>query len=97
MRVRWILFSTMGSVLNRHTIIGPERTYALCADFILNHQKTARLRETNSRRAAIFFHDMLTVDLERRMLIGERAKPALAERKALVKAAVDIFVRSQAA
>jgi TetR/AcrR family transcriptional repressor of mexJK operon len=66
---------------------GPERTYALCADFILNHP----------RRAAIFFHDMLTGEIERRMLIGERTKLARAERKALVKAAVDVFVRSHAA
>ena len=76
---------------------GPERTYALCADFILNHQKAGGLRETNPRRAAIFFHDMLTGEIERRMLIGERTKLARAERKALVKAAVDVFVRSHAA
>jgi hypothetical protein len=31
------------------------------------------------------------------MLIGERTKLARAERKALVKAAVDVFVRSHAA
>jgi len=45
----------------------------------------------------MFFHAMLTGDLELRMLIGERSKPARGERKALIKAAVDVFVRSHAA
>jgi TetR/AcrR family transcriptional repressor of mexJK operon len=76
---------------------GPERTYALCADFILTHQKAGRLREMDAGRAAKLFHGMLTGDLERRMLAGERIKPARAERKALVKAVVDLFVRSYAA
>ena len=76
---------------------GPERTYALCADFILTHQKAGRLREMDAGRAAKLFHGMLTGDLERRMLAGERIKLARAERKALVKAVVDLFVRSYAA
>jgi TetR/AcrR family transcriptional regulator, mexJK operon transcriptional repressor len=76
---------------------GPERTYALCADFILTHQKAGRLRDTDARLAAMFFIEMLTGDFERRMLVGERTKPARAERKMLVNAVADLFVRSYAA
>ncbi|MFL9913432.1 TetR/AcrR family transcriptional regulator [Paraburkholderia sp. RL17-337-BIB-A] len=76
---------------------GPERTYALCADFILAHQKAGRLRKTDAGLTAMFFVEMLIGDLERRMLIGERTKLARAERRTLVKAVADLFVHSYAA
>jgi AcrR family transcriptional regulator len=76
---------------------GPERTYRLCADFIAAHQAAGRLRVADPRRAAIFFHDMLTGDLEHRMLIGERSMPKRAERDKLVEAAIDVFRHGYAA
>jgi TetR/AcrR family transcriptional regulator, mexJK operon transcriptional repressor len=75
---------------------GPERTYRLCADFIAAHQQAGRLRVADPRRAAIFFHDMLTGDLEHRMLIGERSLPKRAERTKLIDAVIDVFMRGYA-
>lgn len=78
-------------------VAGPERTYAFCADFMAVHQQAGRLRPADPRRAAVFFHDMLTGDLEHRILVGERTMPGAAERKKLIDAVIDVFTRGYAA
>jgi AcrR family transcriptional regulator len=75
-------------------VAGPEKTYRFCADFIAAHQKAGSLRLTDPRRAAIFLHDMLTGDLEHRMLIGERTMPKRTERDRIIVAAIDVFTRA---
>jgi TetR/AcrR family transcriptional repressor of mexJK operon len=78
-------------------VAGPERTYRFCADFIAVHQQAGRLRLADPNRAAVFFHDMLTGDLEHRILVGERAMPDAAERDRLIDAVIDVFTRGYAA
>ena len=77
-------------------VAGPERTYAFCADFMAVHQHAGRLRPADPRRAAVFFHDMLTGDLEHRILVGERTMPGAAERRKLIDAVIDVFTRGYA-
>ena len=77
-------------------VAGPERTYAFCADFMAVHQRAGRLRPADPRRAAVFFHDMLTGDLEHRILVGERTMPGAAERRKLIDAVIDVFTRGYA-
>jgi AcrR family transcriptional regulator len=77
-------------------VAGPERTYAFCADFIAAHQQAGRLRPVDPRRAAVFFHDMLTGDLEHRILVGERTMPGAAERKKHIDAVIDVFTHGYA-
>ena len=77
-------------------VAGPERTYAFCADFMAVHQHAGRLRPADPRRAAVFFHDMLTGDLEHRILVGERTMPGAAERRRLIDAVIDVFTRGYA-
>ena len=77
-------------------VAGPERTYSFCADFIAAHQQAGRLRLVDPKRAAVFFHDMLTGDLEHRILVGERTMPEAAERDALIDAVIDVFTRGYA-
>ncbi|MFM0698254.1 TetR/AcrR family transcriptional regulator [Paraburkholderia sediminicola] len=71
---------------------GPERAYGFCADFIAAHQKGGRLRTADTRRAAVFLHDMLIGDYERRMLTGVRGTPKPRERDALILSAIDLFL-----
>ena len=78
-------------------VAGPERTYRFCADFIAAHQQAGRLRLADPNRAAVFFHDMLTGDLEHRILVGERTMPDAAERDRLIDAVIDVFTRGYAA
>lgn len=78
-------------------VAGPERTYRFCADFIEAHQQAGRLRLADPNRAAVFFHDMLTGDLEHRILVGERTMPDAAERDRLIDAVIDVFTRGYAA
>jgi TetR/AcrR family transcriptional repressor of mexJK operon len=78
-------------------VAGPERTYRFCADFIAAHQQAGRLRLADPHRAAVFFHDMLTGDLEHRILVGERTMPDAAERDRLIDAVIDVFTRGYAA
>ncbi len=75
---------------------GPERTYAICTCFIAGHQKAGRLRQGNARRAAIYFHDMLTADLEHRLLLGLGKMPRKAERSRLIDDAVEAFLHGYA-
>ena len=77
-------------------VAGPERTYRFCADFIAAHQQAGRLRLADPNRAAVFFHDMLTGDLEHRILVGERTMPDAAERDRLIDAVIDVFTRGYA-
>jgi TetR/AcrR family transcriptional repressor of mexJK operon len=78
-------------------VAGPERTYRFCADFIAAHQQAGRLRLADPNRAAVFFHDMLTGDLEHRILVGERTMPDAAEQDRLIDAVIDVFTRGYAA
>ncbi|MDB5833807.1 MAG: transcriptional regulator TetR/acrR family [Caballeronia sp.] len=78
-------------------VAGPERTYRFCADFVEAHQQAGRLRLADPNRAAVFFHDMLTGDLEHRILVGERTMPDAAERDRLIDAVIDVFTRGYAA
>jgi TetR/AcrR family transcriptional repressor of mexJK operon len=75
---------------------GPERTYGYCADFIVAHQAAGRLRAPDPKRAAIFLHDMLTGDLEHRMLIGQCSRPNKKARNELIDAVLDVFMRAYA-
>jgi AcrR family transcriptional regulator len=77
-------------------VAGPERTYRFCSDFIAAHQQAGRLRLADPNRAAVFFHDMLTGDLEHRILVGERTMPDAAERDRLIDAVIDVFTRGYA-
>ncbi|HEV7833158.1 MAG TPA: TetR/AcrR family transcriptional regulator C-terminal domain-containing protein [Caballeronia sp.] len=76
---------------------GPERTYRFCADFIEAHQQAGQLRLADPNRAAVFFHDMLTGDLEHRILVGERTMPDATERDLLIDGVIEVFTRGYAA
>ncbi|WP_445143510.1 TetR/AcrR family transcriptional regulator [Dyella sp. Tek66A03] len=75
---------------------GPERTYAICTSFIAGHQKAGRLRKGDAKRAAVHFHDMLTADLEHRLLLGLGKPPRKAERSKLIDDAIDTFLHGHA-
>ena len=78
-------------------VAGPERTYRFCADFIEAHQQAGQLRLADPNRAAVFFHDMLTGDLEHRILVGERTMPDATERDQLIDGVIEVFTRGYAA
>jgi AcrR family transcriptional regulator len=76
---------------------GPQRTYSFCSAFIESHQKEGRLLNVDPRKASIFFHDMLTGDVERRMLAGTLTSLRRADRDQLVDSCVDFFLRASEA
>jgi AcrR family transcriptional regulator len=69
---------------------GPEAARSIIARFIEKQQRTGYLRRSDPHQLATLFHDMITVDLLYRAMMGD--KPSDAEIHRRIDTAIDAFL-----
>jgi AcrR family transcriptional regulator len=69
---------------------GPEAARGIIARFIEKQQRAGRLRRSDPHQLATLFHDMITVDLLYRAMIGD--KPSDVEIHRRIDTAIDAFL-----
>jgi AcrR family transcriptional regulator len=71
---------------------GPAQSYRFLTDFFEERRRTGEIGSVDPRKAAVLFHDMLTNDIHRQVLLGIMAKPKRAVLSAKVRCTIDFLL-----
>jgi AcrR family transcriptional regulator len=70
----------------------PARVHGVLADFIARHQNKGALRPGDPREAAVFFHDMLTLNMHVQRLLGVHGPFSHDEMDAHIESTIKLFM-----